>query len=386
MNADLLAKLHASPKQGVIVLAGGGASALAQLLGASGASNTLLEASVPYSASALEDFLGRAPLSSVSSETARSMAAVAFQRANALDPDAAERNFGLSITAALTTNRARRGADRAYIALHCQQASYLRSIEFTKSEQKPETDAPSGTRDQQEAVLCHEILGLLSQHMDIEWPDAKFSVVHESRTDSVPAPLDWQQVMVKAVSSNQSGSAGNCLFPGAFNPVHQGHLLMKTIAEQLTGLTVDFELSIHNVDKPCLDYFSIKDRTQQLRAHGNTVLTNAPTFIEKARIFPNTTFVIGIDTLLRIDQVQYYGSDSLRDAALAELTALGIQFLVFGRLNEGAFLNLDRVEISDSLAARCKMVPETVFRQDISSTTLRTSAAQATDATGPGHL
>jgi nicotinic acid mononucleotide adenylyltransferase/nicotinamide mononucleotide (NMN) deamidase PncC len=386
MNADLLAKLHASPKQGVIVLAGGGASALAQLLGASGASNTLLEASVPYSASALEDFLGRAPLSSVSSETARSMAAVAFQRANALDPDAAERNFGLSITAALTTNRARRGADRAYIALHCQQASYLRSIEFTKSEQKPETDAPSGTRDQQEAVLCHEILGLLSQHMDIEWPDAKFSVVHESRTDWVPAPLDWQQVMVKARDSNQSGSAGNCLFPGAFNPVHQGHLLMKTIAEQLTGLTVNFELSIHNVDKPCLDYFSIKDRTQQLRAHGNTVLTNAPTFIEKARIFPNTTFVIGIDTLLRIDQVQYYGSDSLRDAALAELTALGIQFLVFGRLNEGAFLNLDRVEISDSLAARCKMVPETVFRQDISSTTLRTSAAQATDATGPGHL
>ena len=385
MNADLLAKLHASPKQGVIVLAGGGASALAQLLGASGASNTLLEASVPYSASALEDFLGRAPLSSVSSETARSMAAVAFQRANALDPDAAERNFGLSITAALTTNRARRGADRAYIALHCQQVSYLRSIEFTQPEQKPEDDAPSGTRDQQEAVLCHEILGLLSQHMDIEWPDAKFSVVHESRTDWVPAPLDWQQVMVKARDSNQSGSAGNCLFPGAFNPVHQGHLLMKTIAEQLTGLTVNFELSIHNVDKPCLDYFSIKDRTQQLRAHGNTVLTNAPTFIEKARIFPNTTFVIGIDTLLRIDQVQYYGSDSLRDAALAELTALGIQFLVFGRLNEGAFLNLDRVEISDSLAARCKMVPETVFRQDISSTTLRASAAQAADATGPGR-
>ena len=385
MNADLLAKLHASPKQGVIVLAGGGASALAQLLGASGASNTLLEASVPYSASALEDFLGRAPLSSVSSETARSMAAVAFQRANALDPDAAERNFGLSITAALTTNRARRGADRAYIALHCQQVSYLRSIEFTQPEQKPEDDAPSGTRDQQEAVLCHEILGLLSQHMDIEWPDAKFSVAYELRTDSVQAPLDWQQVMVKAKDSNQSGSAGNCLFPGAFNPVHQGHLLMKTIAEQLTGLTVNFELSIHNVDKPCLDYFSIKDRTQQLRAHGNTVLTNAPTFIEKARIFPNTTFVIGIDTLLRIDQVQYYGSDSLRDAALAELTALGIELLVFGRLNEGAFLDLDQVEISASLAARCRVVPETVFRQDISSTTLRENAAQAAEATRPGR-
>ncbi|MDG1114951.1 MAG: hypothetical protein P8N63_14370 [Pseudomonadales bacterium] len=385
MYGDLLANIHASPKQGVIVTAGGGASALAQLLGASGASNTLLEASVPYSASALQDFLGQAPLSSVSSETARSMAAVAFQRANALDPDATERNFGLSITAALTTNRARRGADRAFVALHCQQVSYLRSIEFTKSEHKPEDDDAPTARAQQEAVLCHEILGLLSQHMEIEWPDAEFSVVYESRTDWVPAPLDWQQVMVKAVSSNQSNSAGNCLFPGAFNPVHQGHLLMKTIAEQLTGLTVNFELSIHNVDKPCLDYFSIKDRTQQLRAYGNTVLTNAPTFIEKARIFPNTTFVIGIDTLLRIDQVQYYGSDSLRDAALAELTALGIQFLVFGRLNEGAFLNLDRVEISDSLAARCKMVPETVFRQDISSTTLRASASQAANATRSGR-
>jgi len=66
MYADRLAKLHASPNQGVIVLAGGGASALAQLLGASGASGTLLEASVPYSAAALKDFLGQAPLSSVS--------------------------------------------------------------------------------------------------------------------------------------------------------------------------------------------------------------------------------------------------------------------------------------------------------------------------------
>ena len=383
MYADRLAKLHASPKQGVIVLAGGGASALAQLLGASGASGTLLEASVPYSAAALKDFLGQAPLSSVSAETARSMAAVAFQRANALDPKAAERNFGLSITAALTTNRARRGADRAYIALHCQQASYLRSIEFAKPEATIEDGAPSDTRRQQEAVLCHEILGLLSQHMEIEWPEAEFSVLYESRTDWVQAPLDWQQVMVKAKNSNHSGSAGNCLFPGAFNPVHQGHLLMKTVAEQLTGLTVDFELSIHNVDKPCLDYFSIKDRTQQLGAHGNTVLTNAPTFIEKARIFPDTTFVIGIDTLLRIDQAQYYGSDARRDAALAELTALGIEFLVFGRLNEGAFLDLDQIEISASLAARCKMVPEAVFRQDISSTTLRENAAQAADTKRP---
>ena len=93
MYADRLAKLHASPKQGVIVLAGGGASALAQLLGASGASGTLLEASVPYSAAALKDFLGQAPLSSVSAETARSMAAVAFQRANALDPTGRRAQF-----------------------------------------------------------------------------------------------------------------------------------------------------------------------------------------------------------------------------------------------------------------------------------------------------
>lgn len=377
MYAERLAEIHASLEQGVIVLAGGGASALAQLLGASGASNTILEASVPYSASALTRFLGHAPVTSVSGETARSMAAAAFQRANVLDPNAAERNFGLSITAALTTNRARRGADRAYIALHCQQASYLRSIDFTNDKDATDSDDAPTERGQQEAVLCHEILDLLCQHMAVEWPAAEFSMVYEARTVEVQAPLDWQQVMVKATNSNQHRAAGSCLFPGAFNPVHQGHVLMKMVAEQLTGLTVDFELSIHNVDKPCLDYFSIEDRTQRLQAHGNTILTNAPTFIEKARIFPKATFVIGIDTLLRIDQAQYYGSDSLRDTALAELTSLGSQFLVFGRHHEGAFLGLNQVGISDALAALCKMVPEAVFRQDISSTMLRASAAQA---------
>ena len=34
----------------------------------------------------------------------------------------------------------------------------------------------------------------------------------------------------------------------------------------------------------------------------------------------------------------------------------------------------------------CKMVPEAIFRQDISSTTLRANAAQAADATRPGRL
>lgn len=382
MYTDQLAEIHASPEQGVIVLAGGGASALSRLLGAPGASGTLLDASVPYSAAALTNFLGQAPDTSVSGETARSMAAIAFQRANALDPDAIGHNFGLSVTAALTTNRARRGTDRAYIALHCQRASYLRSIEYTKAEDLSDTAEPKSLRDQQESVLCHEILDLLCHHMGIFFPSMTFDARYQSNTNAVQAPMDWQQVMVKAQDCNQPLSEPTCLFPGAFNPVHEGHVLMKTVAEQMTGLSVNFELSIHNVDKPCLDYFSIQERLQQLAPHGAAILTNAPTFLEKAALFPNTTFVIGIDTLLRIDQSKYYGSGSQRDQAIEHLARLGTQFLVFGRLQEGEFLSLAQIKISAQLKALCTMVSEAVFRQDISSTTLRSSASARAKANG----
>ena len=42
------------------------------------------------------------------------------------------------------------------------------------------------------------------------------------------------------------------LFPGSFNPMHEGHVLLARVAEELRQQPVAFEISVTNVDKPPL--------------------------------------------------------------------------------------------------------------------------------------
>ena len=84
----LIKSIHASSLRFVVVVTGGGAGAIARLLEVPGGSRTLLEARVPYSAAALNDFLQAAPESYCTTSTARAMAMAAFQRARHLDPGA----------------------------------------------------------------------------------------------------------------------------------------------------------------------------------------------------------------------------------------------------------------------------------------------------------
>ena len=69
-RASLIAQIHDAPVMAVIVVTGGGAQAIADILAVPGASRTLLEALVPYSEKSLAEFLGSSPGQAVSAETA----------------------------------------------------------------------------------------------------------------------------------------------------------------------------------------------------------------------------------------------------------------------------------------------------------------------------
>ncbi len=147
---------------------------------------------------------------------------------------------------------------------------------------------------------------------------------------------------------------------------------MAEVARQTTGESVDHEISIENVDKPPLDYHEIESRASQVHSGRVVWLTRASTFVEKSRLFPEATFVVGADTLCRIADPRYYaGSPSACEAALNEIASHGCRFLVFGRDSGAGFTALPRVDMSDSLRAVCQEVPEEKFRQDISSTEIR---------------
>ncbi len=163
------------------------------------------------------------------------------------------------------------------------------------------------------------------------------------------------------------------LLPGSFNPLHDGHRGLADVASDAAGLPVAYELSVVNVDKPPLDLPEIERRLAGFAGERwPLVLTRAPTFIAKARLFPGVTFVIGWDTAVRLVHARYYGDSeaAMRDA-LAEMRDRGCRFLVAGRAVDGRFRTLAEAGIPGAFAEAFAEIPESRFRSDLSSTAIR---------------
>ena len=200
------------------------------------------------------------------------------------------------------------------------------------------------------------------------------TIAREEKT----APPDWCDLLLGKTEASLQGdpapaaTPARALFSGAFNPLHVGHEKMAAVASELLGSRVDYEISILNVDKPPLDYIEIGKRIDQFPLGQRIWLSRAPTFLEKSRLFPGVTFVVGIDTLRRIAAPRYYrGSEAACAEAIEEIAGRGCRFLVFGRSIGGSFIRLSDLDLPRSLASVCTEVPETRFRQDVSSTEIR---------------
>ncbi len=353
-------RLHDSAWQGVVYLTGGGAGFLAELLQTPGASRTLLEASVPYAEAALSELLGGQPDHACSDRSARALGMAAFQRARKLGADPA---FGLGLTASLATDRKKRGACRVHLAVQTLNSTWHGEIPL------------SGDRAAcEKATVEHAWTSLGTALALTEAQNAR----HARQLRRADAQAPWRALIQGSVPycATEQTASRRLLFPGAFNPLHDAHRQMLTLAEDHVGCPGAYELSVENVDKPLLDYAEIHRRLGQFERPA--WLTRLPTFRAKAAAFPGATFIVGMDTLIRIADPDYYGGEARRDQALIEFSASNSRFLVFGRNFGGRFHDLESLPLPATLKSLCTGVREQEFRQDLSSRTLRADQTSGT--------
>ena len=154
----LVRLIHASPTRVCAVVTGGGVLSLAWLFGEPGASRTFLDAQVPYSMRALDEYVGVDAEQHVSPLEADRMAAAALARGHHLaGPD--ERVAGVSCTATIATDRTKKGEHRCATAFRREGGGAVYSMTLEK-----------GARDRagEEEVVSRLFLNTLAESCGLD--------------------------------------------------------------------------------------------------------------------------------------------------------------------------------------------------------------------------
>ncbi len=374
---QLISTLHASGRKAALAITGGGSGAIGELLRVPGGSRLLIEAQVPYDALALEAFLGFAPAQASSADTAIAMARAARARATRLMP-AGTHPIGLGATAALVSDRPRKGEHRFHIAFSDTDRTAHCTGVLAKGRRN---------RGAEEDLVSRAIVLWLAQACGVDAPsprsvldaDEQFSEMIVPTVDAIEQLLAGEVDRITVQPDGQmtlSAPHPLLLMPGSFNPLHEGHVLLARVAEEFRQQPLAFEISVTNVDKPPLSGETVRQRIAQFAGKAPVELTRAPTFVEKSRLFPGVTFVIGADTAERLIAPKYYGDDEGRmHAALDEMADTGCRFLVAVRIDSaGRVRGLHDIPMPRRYADVFTEIPEHRFRLDTSSSEIRARA------------
>ena len=192
---------------------------------------------------------------------------------------------------------------------------------------------------------------------------------------------------------SEGAPRGSVVLAGSFDPLHEGHERLAAAAATILARPFAFEISILNVEKPPLARSELVERLRQFQGRHTVIVTRAPTFVEKSGAMPGTAFAVGYDTAERLFEGRFYGplaaaadpgvaGDPVSEA-FNRIRRNGCTFAIAGRLLGARFRTLSDLDVPAGYEDMFTEIPETAFREDISSTGIRSSRS-ARSVPSPG--
>ncbi len=160
------------------------------------------------------------------------------------------------------------------------------------------------------------------------------------------------------------------ILSGSFNPIHCGHIKLLDYCSDNFNKNKFYEISISNVDKPNIDNKDLVSRLEKFQNEEKIIVTKSSKFLDKAILFPNSYFIVGYDTALRILDESYLGINESLDNLFTVIKKKGCKFIVAGRTDVTGpkFDNLNLKNIHIKYRNLFQIIEEKNFRADISST------------------
>ncbi len=317
-----------------------------------------------YGKAALAGLLGYKPAKAVSRETAVAMAqamrAKSLREIQAYDPSLSSMVYGLGLTAAIGTNRERKGAEAVYIAIEIDNADDTSKSGVYVVEAIFERHC-GWTRETQD-LLCQVFalnvmrwsLGLEQISLaDSDLPGGVYSLEkrYTSKTSDVfelrPTPyfLDFAEPiraesLLLAPYMNELGQRFStvpladaaaskfCRIPVSGNPFTEGHRFMADMMRDLGYIPI-FEINVgRHPDKGGVSHAEVAARLEHFKGRESVLVTaDMSYFVDKAEAYPCRTFAIGYDVAERILDMQH--NRCLSD--LQRMKELGVRFYVVPR-------------------------------------------------------
>lgn len=364
--------IHATNKKDgnrfVITTTGGAFSSGSYLMSRPSASSTVVQLNGPYAQEATLKFMEEPTESFASLKAANELSITSLKQCRDLLHEEMNKYtfIGVGVTAALATNRWLKGDHRMHIVITTDINRFTFSLNLYKGHPPdPETPEKLFRTRTQEDELCGKLVIFAIAYMCKIIPLTFFQTLIQDNFlnimdkydfhdevfhnpilrllhSKIPEISDLRYEVVNSVLVADGKYIINptlkniVLLPGSFNPMHDGHISMLQNACTLNHTDGMFEMCVVNADKPPLSFNEIIARIATFNSKP-VVLTNAPLFADKNKLFPGVSYAIGVDTVIRLMNPKYtHGDRDLMFENILKMTFSNTKFYVGSRLVHSA--------------------------------------------------